>query len=94
MSLNILDIIELGSQGVVDINDNDLPVGLLLIQQSHDTEDFDLLDLTRVSDQLADLANVQWIVVTLGLGFGVNNVGVLPSLNSSQQLSYHGGMPQ
>jgi hypothetical protein len=86
VSLNILDIIELGSQWVVDINDNNLPVGLLLIQQSHDTEDLDLLDLTRVSDQLADLADVQWIVVTLGLGLRVDNVGVLPSLNSGQQL--------
>lgn len=92
VSLNILDIVELGSQWVVDIDDNDFPVSLFLIQQGHDTKDLDLLDLTRVSDQLADLADVQWIVVTLGLGLGVDNVGILPSLKSGQQLSCAGTM--
>lgn len=87
MSLNILNVIELRSQWVVDIDDNDLPVGLLLIEQGHNTENLDLLDLTRVSDQFTNLANVQWIVVTLGLGLWVDNVRVLPSLISNQLVS-------
>jgi hypothetical protein len=63
------------------IDDNDLPVGLFLIQKSHDTENFDLLDLTSVTDQFTDFANIEWIVVTFGLGLGMNDVGVFPGLS-------------
>lgn len=80
VALDILNVVELGSQGVVDVNDNDLPVGLLLVQKSHHAEDLDLLDLAGVANQLADLADVQRVVVALGLGLGVDNVGVLPGL--------------
>jgi hypothetical protein len=72
--------VELSSERVVDVDDNDLPVGLLLIEQSHHTEDLDLLDLTGVANELTDLANVERVIVTLGLGLGVNGVGVLPGL--------------
>jgi hypothetical protein len=80
VSLDIFDIIKLGSQWVVDINDDDLPISLLLIEQSHNPKDLHLLDLTWISNQLADLADVQWVVVSLGLGLRVNNIGVLPCL--------------
>lgn len=33
-----------------------------------------------MADQLADLANVEWIIVSLGLGLGMYCVGVLPGL--------------
>jgi hypothetical protein len=39
-----------------------------------------LLDLTWISNQLADLADVQWVVVSLGLGLRVNDIRVLPCL--------------
>lgn len=80
VALNILNVVELRSQGVVDVDDNDLPVGLLLIEKSHHTEDLNLLDLTGVADELTDLANVERVVVTLGLGLGVDGVGVFPGL--------------
>lgn len=80
VTLNILNVVELGGKRVVDVDDNDLPVGLLLVDQSHDTEDLDLLDLTGVADKLTDLANVERVVITLGLGLGVDGVGVLPGL--------------
>lgn len=80
VALDILDVVELGGQGVVDVDDDDLPVGLLLVNQGHDTENLDLLDLTGVADQLTNLADVQRVVVTLGLGLGVDDVGVLPGL--------------
>lgn len=86
MTLNILDIIELRSQRVVDINDNDLPVGLLLVEQSHNTENLDLLHLTWESNQLTDFTDIQWIIVALGLGLGVDNVGVLPGLKWRSEL--------
>lgn len=80
MALNVLDVVELGGQRVVHVNDNDLPVSLLLVEKGHDTEDLDLLDLAGVANKLADLADIERVVVTLGLGLGVNGVGVLPGL--------------
>jgi len=80
VAFNVLDVVKLGRQRVFNVNDNDFPVCLLLVQQSHHTENLDLLDFTGFSDQLADLAHVQWVVVALGLGLRMNNVGVFPSL--------------
>ena len=81
--LDILNVVQSGSKRVVDVNDNDLPVGLTLIEKSHDSEDLDLLDLANVSNGLTDLTDVQWVIVTLGLGLGVLDVGVFPSLRES-----------
>jgi hypothetical protein len=80
VALNVLDVVELRGQRVVHVNDNDLPVSLLLVEKGHDTEDLDLLDLAGVANKLADLADIERVVVTLGLGLGVNDVGVLPGL--------------
>ncbi|KAH8630235.1 Inorganic pyrophosphatase [Alternaria alternata] len=80
VALNVLDVVELGGQWVVHVDNHDLPVSLALVEQSHDTENLDLDDLTRLGDKLTNLADIQWVVVTLGLGLLVNNVGVLPSL--------------
>jgi len=81
--LDILNVVELGSKGIVNVNDNHLPVGLTLIKKGHDTEDLDLLDLTSVADSLTNLANIKRIVITLGLGLGMDRVGVLPGLGES-----------
>ncbi len=80
MALDILDIVEFWCQWIIDINDNDLPVSLLLVEKSHDTEDLDLLDLSWVADKLTNLADVEWVVVALGLGFWVDDIWVLPGL--------------
>lgn len=78
--LDILNVVELGSKRIVDVDDDDLPVGFLLVKQSHDTENLDLLDLTRPGDKLANLADIERVIVALGLGLGVDDVGVLPGL--------------
>lgn len=83
VGLDILDVVQLSSQWVVDVNDNDLPVSLTLVQQGHDTQDLDLLDLTDSGDLLTDLTDIQRIVVTLGLGLWVDLVWVLPGLRES-----------
>lgn len=80
MTLDVLDIVQLGSKRVGDIYDDDLPVGFTLIEKSHDAENFDLFDLTGVTDLFADLADIKGIVVALGLGFRMRVVGVLPGL--------------
>lgn len=80
MALNVLNVVELGGKGVVDVDDDDLPVGLTLVEEGHDAEDLDLLDLADVADSLTDLADVEGVVVTVGASLGVLGVGVLPSL--------------
>jgi hypothetical protein len=80
VALNVLNVVEARGEGVVDVNDDDLPVGLALVKESHDAEDLNLLDLASVADGLADLADVERVVVTVGVGLGVLVVGVLPGL--------------
>lgn len=86
MPLDVLNIVQLGCQWVVDVDDDDLPVGLLLVKESHDAQNLNLLDLPGVSNKLANLANVQWIVIALGLGLRVDGVGVFPGLSGRQLL--------
>jgi hypothetical protein len=80
VTLDILNVVELRRQRVVHVNDDDLPVGLLLVEKGHDSKNLDLLDLSDVSNKLADLADVERVVVALRLGLGVGDVGVLPGL--------------
>ena len=68
MTLNILNVVQLGGERVLDVDDKDLPIGLAFVEEGHDAEDFDLLDLPNVTHLFADLAYVQWIVVAVGLG--------------------------
>ena len=80
MPFDILDVVQLGREGIQDIDDDDLPVGLSLIEERHDTEDLYLLDLTDVPDLLTDLTDIERVVVALCLGLGVSLGGVFPSL--------------
>jgi hypothetical protein len=80
MALNVLDVIELGRKGILNIHDNDLPVRLALIEQSHDTENLDLLHLSHIPHLFADFANIERIVVAFGLGLCVCLRGVFPGL--------------
>ena len=80
MPLHVLDIVQLRRERVVDVDDDDLPVGLALVQQGHHAQHLHLLDVTRLGDQLADLADVERVIVALLLGLGVGDVGVLPGL--------------
>lgn len=80
VALDVLNVVQLWRQWVVDVDDDDLPVGLALVEQSHDSKNLDLLDLAGLGDGLTDLADIQWVVVTLGLGLWVGDVWVLPCL--------------
>jgi hypothetical protein len=81
MTLDVFDIVEFWGKRVVDVDDDDLPVGLLLVQESHDTQDLDLLDLTSVANNFADLADIEWVVVAFSLGLGMDNIRVFPGLH-------------
>ena len=80
VALNVLNVIQLARKRVLNVNDNDLPVGLALVEKSHDAKNLDLLDLANIADLLTDLADVERVVVTLGLGLGVHGRRVLPGL--------------
>lgn len=80
VALDVLDVVHLGGVGVLDVDGDDLPVGLAIVEQGHHTENLDLLDLTSVANSLTDLANVEGIVVTNSLRVGVLVVRVLPGL--------------
>lgn len=83
MALDVLNVVEFRSKRVVYVNNDDLPVSLLFVKESHDAENLDLLDLPSVTDKLANLANVERVVVALGLGLRVDDVGILPGLEQS-----------
>jgi hypothetical protein len=80
VTLDILDVVQLGGERVVGVDYEDFPVGLALIEKGHDAENLDLFDLADITDLFTDLANIEGIVVTLGLGLRVGVVGVLPGL--------------
>ena len=86
MTLNILNVVQLGSEGVGNVDDEDLPVSLSLVEEGHNAENLDLLDLTDETDLFTDLTNVEGIVVTLGLGFRMRVVRVLPGLKGHHYL--------
>lgn len=80
MPLDILDVIETRSEGVIDINNEDFPVRLAFIEESHDAQNLDLLDLTSVPDGLTNLAHVERVIVAVGASLGVLLGGVFPGL--------------
>lgn len=89
MPLDVLDVVKFGGKGVADIDDDDFPVGLALVEESHDAEDFYLLDLADVANLFADFADIKGIVVTLCLGLLVLLVWVFPGLgNESSEMGY------
>lgn len=91
MTFDIFNVVQLGSERVGNVDDNDLPISLTLVEEGHDTENLDLFDLASETDLFTDLTNVEGIVVTLGLGFRVRVVGVLPSLEVHRHLTNEAG---
>jgi hypothetical protein len=75
MTLYVLDVVEAVCQGVVDVDDNDLPVSLALIEKCHNSEDLDLLDLADITNLLANLADIEGVIVAVGLGLSVHDRG-------------------
>jgi hypothetical protein len=80
VALNVLNIVQARRKRVLDVDDDDLPVGLALVEKSHDTENLDLLDLASIANLLANLADIKRVIISLGLGLGMLLGGVLPGL--------------
>lgn len=91
--LDILNVIELGSQGIVDVDDNHFPICLSFIKQGHNTEDLDLFNLTGIAKLLANLANVERVIITMCLCLCMDLCGIFPSLYKNVcQWCYPGGV--
>lgn len=88
MPLNILNVVQLGSKRVLDIDYDDFPVRFAFVEKCHDAKHFDLLDLTHISDLLTNLADIEGIVVTFGLGLRMGDGRIFPGLVCGQ-LSDH-----
>ena len=80
VALDVLDVVEFGGQRVVDVDDDDLPVGFAFVEEGHHAENFYLLDLAGVSDCFTDFTDIERVVVAGGFGVGVCAVGVFPGL--------------
>ena len=44
-----------------------------------------MIDPASVPDELADLADVKWVVVAFRFGFGVDDIGVFPCLGRGKR---------
>ena len=80
MPFNILDIVQLGRKRIVNVDDENLPIGLAFVEKGHDAQDFDLLDLADIAYLFSDFTDVERVVVSFCFCFGMNLVGVFPSL--------------
>lgn len=80
MALYIFNVIELGCQRVLLVNDDNLPISFLLVEKGHDAKDFDTLNLTGGANEFSNFADIEWVVVTFGLGLRVDVLGIFPGL--------------
>jgi hypothetical protein len=58
-----------------------------LVDERHDAEHLDLLDVTGLGDGITDLADVERVLVTKGVGLGVLVRGVFPGLGTRTRLA-------
>lgn len=80
MSFNIFHIIQPSRQRIIHIHNKDFPIGFSFVEESHNTEYFDLFDLSDCTDCFTDFTHVERIIVAVGAGFGVLGVWVFPCL--------------
>jgi len=80
MTLYILNVIELGCQWVLLVNDDNLPISFLLIEKGHDAKNFDTLNLTGGANEFSNFTDIERVVVTFGLGLRVDVLGIFPGL--------------
>jgi hypothetical protein len=78
--LDILDVVELRRKRILNVNNDDFPVGFALVEKCHNAKDLDLLDLADISDLLADFADIQGVVIAFGFSLRVRLGRVFPSL--------------
>lgn len=79
----VLNVVDLSSEGIVDVDADNLPVSLALVDHGVGAQNLGHDNLTSVVLDGGDLNSIQRIVVTVGLCVRVLDGGVLPSLRLS-----------
>lgn len=80
--VDVVNVIELFGKRILHVNDEDLPICFAVVQEPHDAEGLHLLDLTDVTDALANFEGVEGIIVSLGSSVGMYSIRIFPSLSS------------
>ncbi len=83
--LYVFNAVQLGRQRIVDVDDNGLPVRLVVVEEGHDPEDFDLLHFASEPDPRSDLAGVDRVVVPPSFGLRIEMGGIFPRLDTGRQ---------
>lgn len=78
--LDIFDGVDVGCDGIVDVDYHDLPVGFAAVIGSDATENFGLSNLAEVTGVLTDVEEVDGVVVALFVNEVVKDVRVFPGL--------------
>lgn len=80
---DVLNVFQLISQRVVDVDSKKFPVCLAFINQSECSKNFNLNNVTARSDTRSNLTNVNRIVVTATSCCLIDMIGIFPSLRQS-----------
>jgi hypothetical protein len=80
MSFDIFDVIKFGSERIIHVNSDEFPICFSLVEKCHCSKNFDLFDLSWISDFFANLADINWVIVTFCLGFRMCMIWILPCL--------------
>mmetsp|Transcript_92406 Transcript_92406/g.199794 ORF Transcript_92406/g.199794 Transcript_92406/m.199794 type:complete len:411 (-) Transcript_92406:25-1257(-) len=77
-ALDVVDVVELGRPAVLGVDDDQLPVGLVLVDHADHAEHLGLADLAGREHAHADLAGVERVAVAGEAHVRVDVLGVLP----------------
>jgi len=91
MALNVLDALEFGGEGVIEVNGDDFPVWFAFVEEGHHAEYFGLPDLVGAANFFANFADVKEIIVAfcfLDLG------GIFPALVARCYQRLEGAPPE
>jgi hypothetical protein len=82
---DIFYVIQVPREWVLNINNDHFPIDFALLQQGYDAKNLDLLNLSDIPYPFANFADVERVIVTLGLGLSVSLCWVFPGLPKRSQ---------
>ena len=80
MSFDVFDVIQFGGERIIHVNSDEFPICFSLVEKCHCSKNFDLFDLSWISDFFANLANINWVIVAFCFGFRMCMIWILPCL--------------
>lgn len=77
---NIRNVVGLVCLWVIDIDGDNFPIGFTFIDQTNDSEYFNLYNLTMFGDSWTDFNDINRIVITFGIGWRIYVARIFPCL--------------